>query len=105
MATAEMAFGGGLNSSSGGELKLYLRCTGSTLEIPIKAITLRLQLQVIWFTIIPPNEKQTSCARYSTSLNFCESQFLDLTQKEGKDMLLTGTLLEKLPMDNSIISY
>ena len=25
-----MAFGGGLNSSSGGELKLYLRCTGST---------------------------------------------------------------------------
>ena len=30
MATAEMAFGGGLNSSSGGELKLYLRCTGST---------------------------------------------------------------------------
>ena len=30
MATAETAFGGGLNSSSGGELKLYLRCTGST---------------------------------------------------------------------------
>ena len=30
MATAETAFGGGLNSSSGGELKLYLCCTGST---------------------------------------------------------------------------
>ena len=31
MATAKMVFGGGLNSSSGGELKLYLRCTGSTI--------------------------------------------------------------------------
>ena len=30
MATTKMAFSGGLNSSSGGELKLYLRCTGST---------------------------------------------------------------------------
>ena len=30
MATAECCFGGGLNSSSGGELKLYLGCTGST---------------------------------------------------------------------------
>ena len=29
-ATAGTAFGSGLNSSSGGELKLYLRCTGST---------------------------------------------------------------------------
>ena len=32
MATAKTAFGGGLNSSSGGELKLYLSCTGSTLS-------------------------------------------------------------------------
>ena len=32
MATAGTAFGSGLNSSSGGELKLYLRCTGSTLD-------------------------------------------------------------------------
>ena len=30
-----MAFGGGLNSSSGGELKLYLRCTGSTFDVLI----------------------------------------------------------------------
>ena len=30
MATAECHFGSGLNSSSGGELKLYLGCTGST---------------------------------------------------------------------------
>ena len=29
MATTKTAFGGGLNSSSGGELKLYLCCTGS----------------------------------------------------------------------------
>ena len=32
MATAEMAFSSGLNSSSGGELKLYLSCTGSTMK-------------------------------------------------------------------------
>ena len=30
MATAECCSRGGLNSSSGGELKLYLGCTGST---------------------------------------------------------------------------
>ena len=30
MATAECHFSGGLNSSSGGKLKLYLGCTGST---------------------------------------------------------------------------
>ena len=29
VATADHHFGGGLNSSSGGELKLYLGCTGS----------------------------------------------------------------------------
>ena len=32
-ATAECHFGGGLNSSSGGELKLYLGCTGSTRKV------------------------------------------------------------------------
>ena len=31
MATVECHFGSGLNSSLGGELKLYLGCTGSTL--------------------------------------------------------------------------
>ena len=30
MATAETAFGGGLNSSSGGELKLYLKWKRNT---------------------------------------------------------------------------
>ena len=35
MATAEMAFGGGLNSSSSGELKLYLCCTGSMQGDPL----------------------------------------------------------------------
>ena len=30
MATAEMAFGSGLNSSSGGELKLYLKWKRNT---------------------------------------------------------------------------
>ena len=32
-ATTECRFGGGLNSSSGGELRLYLGCTGSTLNL------------------------------------------------------------------------
>ena len=31
MATAETAFGGGLNSSSGGELKLYLKWKRNTI--------------------------------------------------------------------------
>ena len=42
MATAECRFSSGLNSSSGGELKLYLGCTGSTnktkLVLPILAL-------------------------------------------------------------------
>ena len=33
MATAEMAFGGGLNSSSGGELKLYLKWERNTTNL------------------------------------------------------------------------
>ena len=33
MATAECHFGGGLNSSSGGEHKLNLGCTGSTFKL------------------------------------------------------------------------
>ena len=32
MATAECHFGGGLNSSSGGELKLYLKWKRNTLD-------------------------------------------------------------------------
>ena len=36
MATTECHFGSGLNSSSGGELKLYLGCRGSTAEVETK---------------------------------------------------------------------
>ena len=58
MAMAEMAFGGGLNSSSGGELKLYLRCTGST--NPHHAFSGRGEVKtycVIVPTFYPPKHK------------------------------------------------
>ena len=43
MATAETSFGGGLNSSLGGELKLYLSCTGSTQHVLIFAKKTKLK--------------------------------------------------------------
>ena len=39
MATAKTAFGGGLNSSSGGELKLYLKWKRNTLAVGKETFT------------------------------------------------------------------
>ena len=41
MATAETAFGGGLNSSSGGELKLYLKWKRNTIGYINSMLTLK----------------------------------------------------------------
>ena len=52
MGTTECHFGGGLNSSSGGELKLYLGCTGSTNLPPLVLETRML-----------PQYQQDTCER------------------------------------------
>ena len=70
-----MVFGGGLNSSSGGELKLYLRCTGSTKIQFLLHLSTRCKREPVYQTCCKREPVyQTCCKREPVYQTCCKRE-------------------------------
>ena len=66
-----MAFGGGLNSSSGGELKLYLCCTGSTKIQFLLHLSTRCKREPVYQTCCKREPVYQTCCKQEPVYQTC----------------------------------